>query len=71
MRMTAGLAAALVALGFVAGVAATHARAPGEIKRAVLLTKSLAPKVITASWGGARCRLGWPDRRIFITATNW
>lgn len=42
MRLTAGVAAALVGVGFLAGVAATHAQAPGEIKRTVLLTKSLA-----------------------------
>ena len=44
MRMTAGLAAALIGVGFVAGVAVTHAQGPGEIKRTVLLTKSLAPQ---------------------------
>jgi quercetin dioxygenase-like cupin family protein len=42
MRMTAGAAAGLVGVGFLAGVVATHAQAPGEAKRTVLLTKSLA-----------------------------
>ena len=40
----------LVGAGFLTGVAATHAQAPGEIKRTVLLTKSLAAKAIQASW---------------------
>jgi len=40
--MTAGAAAVLVGVGFLAGVAAGRAQAPGEIKRSILLTKSLA-----------------------------
>lgn len=42
MRLTAGAMAALIGGGFLAGVAVTRAQAPGEIKRTVLLTKSLA-----------------------------
>lgn len=42
MRMTA--AVALVGVGFIADGVTTHAQAPGEIKRTVLLTKSLAPQ---------------------------
>src|SRR5688572_25223770 len=42
MRMTAGAAAVLVGVGFLAGVAASRAQAPGEIKRSILLTKALA-----------------------------
>jgi quercetin dioxygenase-like cupin family protein len=42
MRMAA--AVMLVGAGFLAGVVATQAQAPGEIKRSVLLTKSLAPQ---------------------------
>jgi quercetin dioxygenase-like cupin family protein len=42
MRMTAGAAALLVGLGFLAGVAASRAQAPGEVKRTILLTKALA-----------------------------
>lgn len=42
MRVTAGAAAVLAGVGFLAGVAASRAQAPGEIKRTILLTKSLA-----------------------------
>ncbi len=42
MRVTAGAAAVLVGVSFLAGVAASRAQAPGEIKRTILLTKSLA-----------------------------
>jgi quercetin dioxygenase-like cupin family protein len=40
--MTAGAAAVLVGAGFLAGIAVSWAQAPGEIKRTILLTKSLA-----------------------------
>ncbi len=44
MRMTASAAAMLACGGFLAGVAVTQAQAPAEIKRAILLTKALAPQ---------------------------
>jgi quercetin dioxygenase-like cupin family protein len=44
MWMRAGVAAVLVGAGFVAGLAASQTQAPAEIKRAILLTKALAPQ---------------------------
>lgn len=42
--MRAGTAVILVGAGFASGLAVSRAQAPAEVKRAILLTKALAPQ---------------------------